>query len=138
MKIQFVRDVELEIIVDEFENSTTKKWKAGEIEDVKIIENKVDTVDIQFKDGTIAYDVFNDCFKIKDNMQNTYIFEIIHNGNYSHGIHPYNNTITIKIKNDLVDTVEFKKYMKEKLEEWFDGANILTTEKLENFEQNKF
>jgi len=62
MKICWQKDVEL-IIVTDFDTKTEmveqypERITAGEEDDVDIIEDKGDTVDIQFACGSVAYDV---------------------------------------------------------------------------------
>jgi len=65
MEIKWTKDIALvvheteDIVVDEY-------FKAGEVHDVDVFNEREDSIDIQFGDGSVAYAVPRDCFKVED------------------------------------------------------------------------
>ena len=69
MKIRWLDNCEISV-VNNFDESTDQDEndfiavKKGEIDEVDIIDDKGKTVDMQFGNGSVAYNVSKDCFEI--------------------------------------------------------------------------
>lgn len=69
MKIRFRNDTELELVTDfdeKTEHAETEKqaWKAGEVEECDLLEDRELEVDVQFGDGSCCYGLTKDLFDI--------------------------------------------------------------------------
>ena len=63
MNIKFKVQTILDITIDQDANYEETIWNANDIEEVTILNETKNTIDIQFGDGTIAFNINKDCLE---------------------------------------------------------------------------